>query len=212
MKVSFYLLGALVLCALLGYFEFSDSAQEVIGPKDSTNDFLESQFEFLVKKYNKSYLNPEIRRQAFENFKINYGLVIEDEEDDTASFGMSKFFDHSEKDFHELYLNPMLEEELPFFQPEGDSALKLVESEVELSKKEADFVFDWRAQNKVNPTMKEQDNCGACWAFATTAALESQYMIKKDQSISLSEQYLVDCDNLNHGCQGGGMFRAYKYI
>jgi hypothetical protein len=37
-------------------------------------------------------------------------------------------------------------------------------------------------------------------------------MIKKGQSISLSEQFLVDCDNLNHGCQGGGMFRAYKYI
>jgi hypothetical protein len=56
-----------------------------------------------------------MRRKAFENFKINYGLVIEDEEDDTAAFGLSKFFDHSEKEFHERYLNPMLEEELPFF-------------------------------------------------------------------------------------------------
>jgi len=66
--------------------------------------------------------------------------------------------------------------------------------------------------------VKNQGQCGSCWAFAATAAHESYQVQFKSQpkSISLSEQQLVDCANIspyeNNGCNGGYGVRALEYI
>ncbi|GMR62960.1 hypothetical protein PMAYCL1PPCAC_33155, partial [Pristionchus mayeri] len=56
--------------------------------------------------------------------------------------------------------------------------------------------------------------CGSCWAFTTTAALESHYALKYDLDVSLSEQNLVDCSRNEdlHGCAGGNSASAMDYI
>lgn len=56
--------------------------------------------------------------------------------------------------------------------------------------------------------VKYQGSCGSCWAFAAIGALEGQYLKKMNNTIpphegSLSEEYYVDCDNTNYGCNGG---------
>ncbi len=63
---------------------------------------------------------------------------------------------------------------------------------------------DWRADGYVTP-VKDQGNCGSCWAFSALAALEGQYFKKTGQLVSFSEQSLIDCDMLNSGCEGGTM-------
>uniref|UniRef100_A0A914YL69 VWFA domain-containing protein n=1 Tax=Panagrolaimus superbus TaxID=310955 RepID=A0A914YL69_9BILA len=63
--------------------------------------------------------------------------------------------------------------------------------------------FDFRTHGKVTP-IKDQGQCGSCWAHSTTAAIESQYLLRYNQSLDLSEQMLVNCETTySGGCDGG---------
>jgi C1A family cysteine protease len=74
--------------------------------------------------------------------------------------------------------------------------------------------FDWRAFNYVNyvSPVKDQGNCGSCWAFATVAQMESLFLIKKSTLLDLSEQFIVSCDTSDYGCNGGYMNRVYNFV
>ncbi|KAF4688211.1 hypothetical protein FOZ63_021772, partial [Perkinsus olseni] len=68
-------------------------------------------------------------------------------------------------------------------------------------------------KNVLNP-IKNQGNCGSCWAFSATGALEAQYAIATGKLLSFSEQELVDCSwgYGDIGCGGGNMVHAYQYM
>jgi len=75
---------------------------------------------------------------------------------------------------------------------------------------------DWTASGAVT-AVKDQGQCGSCWSFSTTGALEGAYFNKYGSLLSFSEQQLVDCDNRAHGgkdlgCKGGLMDNAFSWI
>jgi len=74
---------------------------------------------------------------------------------------------------------------------------------------------DWRALG-ADTDVKDQRNCGSCYAFASVSAIESALIIAGNatNSIDLSEQQLVDCskDHFNYGCEGGIMDSCFDYL
>eukprot|EP01083_Nonionella_stella_P244986 852131_1 len=71
--------------------------------------------------------------------------------------------------------------------------------------------YDWRNYSVITP-IKNQYSCGSCWSFSTTGNLEGQWALNGNTLTSLSEEFLVDCDNLDCGMFGGWPYNAYEYI
>ena len=77
--------------------------------------------------------------------------------------------------------------------------------------------IDWTTLGAVTP-VKDQGQCGSCWSFSTTGAMEGAYFNKNKNLVSFSEQEFVDCDNRkgspkgsDMGCNGGLMDNAFKW-
>lgn len=68
--------------------------------------------------------------------------------------------------------------------------------------------FDWRDQGGVT-SVKDQGNCGSCWAFGTVGPLEANIKIRDGVEKDLSEQYLISCNTDDWGCDGGWWAHDY---
>ncbi|KAG7469752.1 hypothetical protein MATL_G00132180 [Megalops atlanticus] len=116
--------------------------------------------------------------------------------------GMNHFGDLTLKEFQKMMLDFNLASTVDTSLPVWNGSVLQAPNEV-----------DWSKKGYVTP-VKNQGQCGSCWAFSSTGALEGQVFKKTGKLISLSEQQLVDCSRQygNYGCNGGWMGRAFQYI
>ncbi|GLE02434.1 hypothetical protein PINS_up011272 [Pythium insidiosum] len=70
---------------------------------------------------------------------------------------------------------------------------------------------DWTTSGCVAP-VKQQGQCGSCWAFAAIAALESAYCLQGHELTTFSEQQVLSCDQASHGCEGGFPGDGLQYV
>ncbi|KAL7631752.1 UNVERIFIED_CONTAM: hypothetical protein RMT77_017933 [Armadillidium vulgare] len=158
---------------------------------------VDQDWEDYKTKYNKEY-SPEEDIKRHQIFNENKLMIEEhnkkyEEGEVTYTMEINKFAD-------------MLLEEISYLRgykpsknpPKGGSLYKVDE----------DLIFpdsvDWREKGYVTP-VKDQGQCGSCWAFSGTGALEGQNFKKTGKLVSLSEQNFIDCidDNECYGCDGG---------
>lgn len=74
-----------------------------------------------------------------------------------------------------------------------------------------DEEVDWRKKNVVEP-IRDQGQCGSCWAFSAIQGCESAFAITTNTLLKFSEQNLVDCVTKCNGCNGGLMTTAIDYV
>lgn len=164
-----------------------------------------SKFEQFLERFHKKYESLEDLEHRFQIFRDNLRTIFDHNSDSRNNFtlGINQFTDLTPSEFRAQYIGGLGKADVnagskckPFL-PTGKSVPASI---------------DWRTKNAVTP-VKDQGQCGSCWSFSATGAMEGAWSIAQGQLVSLSEQQLVDCAKKygNLGCKGGFMDNAFSY-
>lgn len=163
------------------------------------------QFSNFQERFNKRYETINELKNRFEIFRTNLRYIISHNLDHTQNFtmGVNQFTDLTPEEFKETYLSgykPLQSFGCGSFSSHGTGVPDAI---------------DWTTKGVVN-SVRDQGQCGSCWAFATTANAESVWAISTGNLLDLSEEFLVDCATglgyFNMGCNGGNPDSALKYM
>jgi len=158
-------------------------------------------FRNFMHKYKKSYHHDEFRSR-YANFKTIMDFVDQHNKlGKSYTVGINQFSDLTGTEFAQYYLGLNMPSQIP-------AAKSLTSPNPSLPSS-----FDWRTKGAVTP-IKDQGQCGSCWAFSTTGSVEGCHFLATNNLVSISEQNLVDCSGAqgNMGCDGGLMTSAMDYI
>lgn len=166
------------------------------------------QFTNFQERFSKKYETIQELDERFSIFRSNFKQIVTNNLDTTKNFTMAvnQFTDLTSEEFKKLYIGS------GFKAATGSNyGCKSFSGSATC----APDSFDWRAKGAVT-SVKDQGQCGSCWTFSATGAIEGAWAIAKSQLIDLSEQELVDCATGfsygSHGCDGGEMEGAFKYV
>lgn len=174
--------------------------------KAHTHEEEDYMFEFLqwYKQHEKSYTRDEFS-QRYSVFKTNLDFIQEhNAKNSSVKVALNAFADMKVDEFHAV-MKGYNHYERPFIRSKNENhflgALQLPRE------------VDWTKKNAVTPP-KNQGQCGSCWSFSTTGAIEGAHAIATGKLVSLSESQLVDCAGSygNMGCNGGLMDHAFEYV
>ena len=174
---------------------------------------LRSQFERFEHQYKKTYADSLTREARYQIFRTN--LLRADQlnrQSGTVAHGITRFLD-------------MTPSELSHFLTFKRSDKRVIRAEnmakpVRRSAVRSTGIpasFDWREHNAVTP-VRDQGQCGSCWAFSATEQVESAMLLKYANASTkaswLAPQQIVDCDvgASDYGCNGGDTITAFDYL
>ncbi|XP_028995520.1 cathepsin L.1 [Betta splendens] len=163
-------------------------------------------------KYGKSYNSPLEEANRRQIWITNRRLVLvhnimADQGIKSYRLGMTFFADLENEEYKRLISQGCLGSFNASLPRSGSAFLRLPAGN------DLPASVDWRQKGYVTG-VKDQKQCGSCWAFSATGSLEGQTFRKTGELVSLSEQQLVDCSGEygNMGCMGGLMDQAFQYI
>jgi len=168
---------------------------------------LRPQFEKYIKDFDKVYASAQEKEARFQAFSKNYNYILEENaKGHSYEVGLNHFTDMSTSEFGMTHFGMQkpaagkLWGDLPYLGQH-----KVGNASVPSS-------VDWSTKGAVTP-VKNQAQCGSCWAFSSTGSLEGAWAIATGKLISISEQQLVDCASKfgEQGCNGGAMDSAFQY-
>lgn len=168
--------------------------------------FYEEKFFNWLKTHQVKPVNGMHFVQMLKNFADNEDFInTHNAKGKSYQLGHNKFSHLSQSEYASFVkLSPMATKE---------STAKFVHEAVG----DAPAAWDWTTKGGVTG-VKDQGQCGSCWSFSTTGAMEGAYFNKNGNLVSFSEQEFVDCDNRNGspkgsdmGCNGGLMDNAFTW-
>lgn len=162
------------------------------------------EFNNFVIQHDKHYTDEESVLK-FEIFKNNIEKIDKhNSENEDWKMSINKFADLTSDEFKEMYING-------YKKPKYGLLRKQIK--IDYSVDDLPSEIDWTLKGAVTE-VKDQGQCGSCWAFSTTGSVEGAYFLSTGKLVSFSEQQLVDCAGSygNQGCNGGLMEYGFKYI
>lgn len=169
-------------------------------------DFHWKEFSNFQDRFSRRYANIQELESRFSIFRENLIDILSHNSDHTQNFtmGVNQFTDLTPEEFKAQYVSSYKSEVGSFGCKSFSSTASGAPSSI-----------DWRSKGVVNP-VRDQGQCGSCWAFSTTSNAESVWAISSGQLLDLSEEFLVDCASgagyYNMGCNGGNPDSAFKYM
>jgi len=166
------------------------------------------QFVEFETEFDKVYDSPEERYQRLRIFRDNLMLVEDmNEEHENAGgariFGITKFMDLTPEEFQGQFLT---------YRPANISNPRQHMLDMRRIPRDPPATMDWRDTTGVITPVKNQEQCGSCWAFSATEAIESAWVLSGKPQAILGPQQIVDCDQTDDGCGGGNTETAYQYV
>lgn len=162
-------------------------------------------FRKFQTKFQRNYAGEREKTMRYKAFKANLATIqqLNRHEMGTAKYGLTEFADLTAAEFkrHTGLLNAHHNPRL--------HANHVGNAMAEIPQVPVPKAFDWRERNVISQ-VKNQGQCGSCWAFSVVGNIEGLNAIKTGKLDEFSEQELVDCDTLDAGCNGGLPDNAYK--
>ncbi|XP_030518205.1 senescence-specific cysteine protease SAG39-like [Rhodamnia argentea] len=178
-------------------------AHQAMGRTLQQEDPMYQMHEQWMARYGRVYKDMDERQSRFEIFKANVRGIesFNLANNKPYKLGVNRFADLANEEFkaRNRFKSHMCSTEAASFKYANVTAVP--------------SSMDWRKKGAVTP-VKNQGQCGCCWAFSAVAAVEGIHGIATGKLISLSEQELVDCDigGQDQGCEGGWMDSAFQFV